>query len=88
VPLHTPTVLAPRRPRLGRVAALAVAISAAAGAATLVIADDHPTSQVRSIAEPSQPAASRYFDIEANKAATMRALGRRLVEQRATRTSR
>jgi hypothetical protein len=77
VPLQTPTVRAPRRPRLGRVVALAVATCATAGAVTTVIADDQPTAQARAIAKPSQPAA-RYFDIEANKAASMRALSRQM----------
>ena len=77
MPLHTPTVRAPRLPRLGRVAALAVAISATAGAATVVTADGQSARQVRTIAEPSLPAA-RYFDIEANKAASMRALSRHM----------
>jgi len=80
VPLHTTTVLAPRRPRLTRAAALATACIAA-GAATVVIADDQPAPQIRTIPAPSQPAAPRYFDIEANKAASMRALGRHTAEQ-------
>ena len=32
--------------------------------------------------------ATRYFDIEANKAASMRALGQHIAQQRATRVSR
>jgi hypothetical protein len=87
VPLQTPTVLAPRRPRLGLIAALAVTC-ATAGAATIVIADDQPAPQIHTIAGPSQPVTSRYFDIEANKAASMRALGRHIAEQRTNRTSR
>jgi hypothetical protein len=87
VPLHTPTVFAPRRPRLGRVAAIATACMAA-GAATVVIAGDQPATQVGSIAEPSRPATTRYFDIEANKAASMRALGRHIAEQQANRAWR
>jgi hypothetical protein len=87
VSLHTPTV----RPRLARAAAIATATATAciaAGAATIVIADDQPASQIHTIAEPSQPLTSRYFDIEANKAASMRALGLHIAEQRADRTSR
>jgi hypothetical protein len=76
VPLHT--VHAPRFPRLGRVAVLAVAISMSTGAATVVTADARPLLEVRTIAEPSQPTANRYFDIEANKAAGMRALSRHM----------
>jgi hypothetical protein len=87
VPLHTPTALAPRLPRLTRAAALAAA-SVAAGTATVVIADDQPAPQVRTIAAPSQPVATRYFDIEANKAASMRALSRHTAEQRANHTTR
>ena len=77
MPLHTPTVRTPRLSRFGRVAALAVATCATAGAITTVIADDPPAAQVRAIAAPSQPAA-RYFDIEANKVAGVRALGRHM----------
>ena len=76
MPLHTPTVLAAR---ITRAAATATACLAA-GAATLVIADDKPPI--------AQPATTRYFDIEANKASSMRALGRHIAEQRANRTSR
>jgi ABC-type amino acid transport substrate-binding protein len=87
MPLHTPAV---RRRRLGRAAAIAFATATAciAGAATIVIADDQPAPQIGTIAEPSQPFTSRYFDIEANKAASMRALGLHIAEQRANRTSR
>jgi len=60
----------------------------AGGAATVVIADDQSAPAVRTIAEPSQPAVTRYFDIEANKAASMRALGRHIAELRTNRTSR
>jgi hypothetical protein len=87
VPLHSPTVIAARRPRLGRVAAIATACMAA-GAAPIAIADDQPSGQARSIAEPSQPAVTRYFDIEANKANSMRALGLHMAEQRADPSSR
>ena len=87
MPLHTPSVLAPRLPRLGRIAAFAAA-GIAAGAVTIVIADDQPVPQLRTIAAPSQPAATRYFDLEANKAASMRALSRHIAEQRANRTAR
>jgi hypothetical protein len=85
VPLHTPTGLAPR---LGRVVALAAASCASAGAVTIASADDQPVPQVHTIAEPSQPMPARYFDIEANKAASMRALGFHMAEQRANRSSR
>ncbi|HEV8054826.1 MAG TPA: hypothetical protein VGP30_08345, partial [Candidatus Limnocylindrales bacterium] len=44
--------------------------------------------QLRTIAAPTQPAASRYFDIEANKAASMHALGRHMAQETANRTPR
>jgi hypothetical protein len=75
VPLHRPTV---RVPRLARAAAVATACIAT-GAATVAIADHQPDPHVRTVAET---ATTRYFDIEANKAASMRALGRHLAEQR------
>jgi hypothetical protein len=84
VPLHTPTVLAPRLARAAAVASACIA----AGAAPAAIADDQPFVQIRSIAEPSQPAATRYYDIEANKANSMRVLGRYIAEQRANPSSR
>lgn len=87
MPLHTTTVLTPRTSRAGRVVAIAVAC-VAAGAATVVIADDGPAPAVRTAIEPSQPAISRYHDIEANKAVTMRALGRRAAGQPTNRTAR
>ena len=87
MPLHSPTASTPTLPRLGHLAALAAATFATAGA-VIVVADEAPAAQVRTIAEPSQRVAARYFDIEANKAASMRALGRHLVQQRATSVSR
>jgi hypothetical protein len=86
MPHHTPT---PRRPRLAHAAAIATATAClAAGAATIVIADDQPAPQIHTIAEPNQPVSSRYFDIEANKAASMRALGLHIAEQQTNHTSR
>jgi hypothetical protein len=87
VPLHTPTALAPRLPRLTRVAAIATAC-VAAGTASVVIANDQFAPQIHTIAEPTPPAAGRYFDIEANKAASMRALSRHIAAQQAERTTR
>ena len=87
MPLHTSTALALRHTHLGRAAAMAAACIAA-GAVTIVIAHDQPVPQLRTIAAPSQPAATRYFDLEANKAASMRALSRHIAEQRANRTTR
>lgn len=68
--LRTPTVLTPRRRRVALIAALA-ATCAAAGAPAIVIADDQPAPRIHTIGEPGP----RYFDIEANKATSMRALG-------------
>jgi hypothetical protein len=84
-PVALRTVPARRRHRITRAAAIATACMAV-GTATVVIADDQPAPQVRSIAEPSQPVATRYHDIEANKAARMRALSRHIAEQQANRT--
>jgi hypothetical protein len=87
VPLHTPAISIPPLRRLGHVAALGAATFATAGA-VFVIADDQSAAQLRTIAEPSHPVATRYFDIEANKAASMRALSRHIAHQRATSVSR
>jgi len=87
VPPQTPIVLAPRRPRVALIAAVAASCVAAA-AGTSVIAEKQPAAGINAITEPSQPAASRYFDIEANKAASMRALGRHMAERRAHTISR
>jgi hypothetical protein len=80
VPLHSPTL---RLPRLASAAAVATACMAA-GAATVAIADQ-PVPQGGTVAET---AFTRYFDIEANKAASMRALGRHIAEQRKNQSSR
>ena len=86
MPLHSQIAIAARLPRLSRAVGIAAACIAA-GAATVVIADDQPVPQVRTIAEPSQPVATRFFDIEANKAASLRALSRHIAEQRTNHTS-
>jgi len=66
VPLHTPT--APRPARLAGAAIIVAATGIITGGATIAI--DGQTA-----AEAHQPAISRYHDIEANKASSMRALG-------------
>jgi hypothetical protein len=66
VPLHTPT--APRPARVARAAIIVAATGIITGGAT--IAFDGQTA-----AEANQPVISRYHDIEANKANSMRALG-------------
>lgn len=82
------TVFAPGRPRVVRAAAIAAACTAA-GAATVFVADDRSATQVRSSAQPSAPVvASRYFDTEANKIASMRALRRHIAGQRAQREAK
>jgi hypothetical protein len=81
VPLHSPTVLAPRHPRLARAAAIATACIAA-GATTVVITDDKPAPHNQRIAVPSQTV-TRYFDSGANKIASMRALRRHIAKQQA-----
>jgi hypothetical protein len=79
MPLHTPTV------RYLRVAGAAAFVTAciAAGAATVAIADDRPIRDLHPIAERRQPETTRYVDIEANKATSMRALGLHIAERRA-----
>ena len=74
MPLHRSTR---RVSRLARAAAVATACMAT-GAPTVAIANDQSVPQVRTVADT---AITRYFDIEANKAASMRALGRHTAEQ-------
>jgi hypothetical protein len=78
VPLHTPAVPAAQRGPFTRAAALAAC--AAAATVTIVIGDDQLAHADRSITKPSL-AGARYFDIEANKAIAIRALGLRANEQ-------
>jgi len=87
VPLHSTTVTAVRMPRRAQLAAIAVA-AATASAVTIALTDDRPAPQVRTVAAPAQPAASRYFDLEANKAASMRALGEQIAVTRTDPVSR
>jgi hypothetical protein len=87
VPLHSTTVTAVRMPRLAQLAAIAVA-AATASAVTIALTDDRPAPQVRTVAAPAQPPASRYFDLEANKAASMRALGEQIAVTRTDPVSR
>ena len=82
MPLHTSTVLAPRprrrpRRRLRDAAAFSAAVS-----------DGQTAPPARTIAEQSRPVATPYLDIEANKAASMRALGLHMAAQRSGATSR
>jgi hypothetical protein len=89
VPFHTnSTVPAHRRPRLALAATLAAVTCAASGAIAIGTSGEQQFSQVSSIAEASQPPATRYHDLEANKASSMRALGLHLAGQRASHPSR
>jgi hypothetical protein len=63
VPLHTPT--SSRRAALTRAAIIAAAVGIAAGGTAIAISE----------AQTTRPAITRYDDIEANKADSMRALG-------------
>ncbi len=85
MPLHSPTILSPRLPRLARGAAIATACIAA-GAATVAITDDKPAPQNQTVAVPSQTAVTRHFDSEANKIASMRALRRHIAKRQANGT--
>jgi hypothetical protein len=87
VPLRTTTVSTARMPRFGQLAAIAAA-AATASAVTIAVTDDPPAPQVRAVTTSAEPAAPRYFDLEANKAASMRALGRQIAIQRSRHTAR
>ena len=82
MPLHTSTVLAPRR------AAALAAVCATAAAFSTAVSDGQTAPPARTIAEQSRPVFTPYFDIEANKAASMRALGFHMAAQRSGATSR
>jgi hypothetical protein len=86
VSLQSPTAPTPLRARLARAAIIVAASGIIAGGTAIALADDQLAPHVRTIAEPTQPVTARYFDVEANKANSMRALGRHLAEQRANRT--
>ena len=87
MPLHSTTITAVRMPRLAQLAAIA-ATAATAGAVTIAVTEDRPAPQVRAITESAQPAASRNLDVEANKAAGMRALGEQIAVTRTDPVSR
>lgn len=77
MPLHaTPTV---RSARLTRLAALAASCIVAGGAAIAVADIQHPAQAEAASGAPATP----YFDLEANKARSMRALGIYLVARHA-----
>jgi hypothetical protein len=84
MPIPSPTVLTSQRRYIRRGAAIAAACIVAVA---LAFADEF-SSPARTITEPNVQATSRYYDIEANKAATMRTAGRRNTEQQTNRTSR
>ena len=83
--LNYPTVIVPARPRIRRVAALIAATCATTGGIAIAVGSGEPAPRAVPAAEQ---ATVRYFDIEANKVASMRALARHIAEQRANRTSR
>jgi hypothetical protein len=82
--LDSPTVIVPARPQMRRVAVLVAATCVAAGGIAIAVRSDQPAPRAVPAAEQ---ATVRYFDIEANKVASMRALARHIAEQRANRTS-
>ena len=82
MPLHTSTILAPRR------AAALAAVCATAAAFSTAVSDGQTATPARTVAEQSRPVVTPYLDIEANKAASMRALGLHMAAQRSGATSR
>jgi hypothetical protein len=82
VPLHSSTILAPRR------AATLAAVCATAASFSIAVGDGQTAPPARTIAEQGRPLVTPYFDIEANKAASMRALGLHMAAQRSGATSR
>lgn len=73
------TVVVPRHRRLNRIAAIAALTGATVGAGVVVIGDDQTVPEGR----PLAPSTSAFHDLEANKAVSMRALGRHLAAQHA-----
>ena len=71
------TLVAPRQHRLTRLAAIAALTVASAGAAVVVTGDEQTLPEVRPFAQST----GAYDDLAANKAASMRALGRHLTAQ-------
>ena len=89
-PVALPTVVAPRRPRVTRAAAVAAACLAVGGAAAaVVIADSQPAPETRSVAAPNPRVVVTHPEgAEANKAASMRALSLHIAERSAVATPR
>jgi hypothetical protein len=81
VPLHSTAAPTPRRATLTRAAIIVAAAGIAAGGTTIAVGDGQPTAPDRVIAGSSQPAISRYDDIEANKANSMRTLGLAMMQE-------
>ena len=86
MPLHTPN--SPRRAGLARAAIILAATGIAAGGVTIAVGDSPSAAPDHTITEANQPAISRYDDIEANKANSMRALGGHMAKERGNRNSR
>lgn len=63
-------------------------IACIAAAAAVAVTGPEVVSHVRSIAEPADPAAASPYDLDANKAASMRVLNRYVAERQAGRVPR
>lgn len=72
------------RNSIPRVAMAAVAGCVIAGGAAIAVADSPTAPEARTAASPGQRVGARYFDIEDNKAVSLRALGRSLAVPQAT----
>jgi hypothetical protein len=81
VPRPSTTAPTPRRATLTRAAIIVAAAGIAAGGTTIAVSDGQPAAPDRVIAGSSQPAISRYVDIEANKANSMRTLGLAMMQE-------
>jgi hypothetical protein len=73
MPLHTTTARTPRRAKLTRAAIIVAAAGIIGGGAAIAATDGETAAPDRSI--------SRYADIEANKANSMRALGVAMMQE-------
>ena len=72
------------RARLALAATLVAVTSAASGAIAIGTSGDQPFSQASSITDAGRSPGARYYDLEANKAKNMRALGLHLARQGAS----
>jgi hypothetical protein len=81
VPLHTSTAPTPRRAGFARAAIIVAAAGIAVGGTTIAVGAGQPAPSDRAVAESWPPAISRYDDLEANKAKSMRALGLAMMQE-------